>query len=97
MIGVSRWHSRGKSASLITMTDYPPQTSEASGEPREVLACSGEFNAILETVQALGGPAAAVVTVVQVAVAKIQADAQVEVARIENGYRPEGGVHRADD
>jgi len=30
-------------------------------------------------------------------VAKIQANAQVEVARIENGYRPEGGRHAADD
>ncbi len=58
----------------------------------------------METVQALGDPTAfataaglAAKQVKDVVVAKIQAHAQVEVARIENGYRQEGGAHRADD
>lgn len=32
-----------------------------------------------------------------VTVAKIQAEAQVEVARLENGYPLDGGAHRADE
>ena len=65
-----------------------------------------------DTVQALGGPTAIVTSVgitakyvkdiangvvADVMVAKIEANAKIEVARIENGYRMEGGEHRADD
>jgi hypothetical protein len=32
-----------------------------------------------------------------VKIAKISADAAVEVARLNNGYPQEGGAHRADD
>lgn len=93
------------------MSDTPQEAREGSdyhtrevpnGDP--VIARSGEFSEIVDAVQALGGPAAVVSGVGYMAkqakdviVAQIQANAQVEVARIENGYRPEGGAHRADD
>jgi hypothetical protein len=92
------------------MSDTPYETREGSIHETRVASFdhtverSGQFGAIAEAVQALGGPAAVAGGVGYVAkqakdviVAKIQANTQVEVARIENGYRPDGGAHRADD
>jgi citrate lyase alpha subunit len=84
------------------MTDSrQPETREVKGD--DTIKRSGGFSPIVDTVQALGGPAAiaagagiATKHVKDVVVAKIQADAQVEVARLENGYPQEGGAHRAE-
>ena len=92
------------------MSDTPYEAREGSIHETRVTSFestierSGQFGAIADAVQALGGPAAIAGGVGYVAkqakdviVAKIQAGAQVEVARIENGYRPDGGAHRADE
>ena len=96
---------------MVAMTDTPQETREVSRYETRVVSSdtsierSGEsFGLIVDVVHAIGGPAAIATGAGYVAkqakdiiVAKIQANAQVEVARIENGYSQDGGAHRADD
>jgi hypothetical protein len=91
---------------LVTMTNTPRENRRAANQTREVSGeqtaqRSGQFGIINDAIQAVGGPAAAAMVAKgakDVIVAKINANKDVKVARIENG-RPEhgGGRHRADD
>jgi hypothetical protein len=75
----------------------PVETRVQSGEAVE--ARSKTLQDVLSTVESLGGPAAAAGVAKlakDVVVAKIQATAQIEVAKIQSGRPSAGGAHRQD-
>jgi hypothetical protein len=80
------------------MTEAMPQETREVSPTNYIERSDGSITeSLLTTVQALGGPAAiagAAKFAKDVVVAKIQANAHVEVARIENGDPTEGGAHR---